>query len=264
MKIMIGAMAGLFVIASLNNIVLSNIALSDDKFPLRKSFPTLKTIETAELTKIYDTAHIVDVRATFEYDVLHMTRAKNIPVTNMAFFDGIAKVRPKQDATPMVFYCNGITCPKSYEACDIASKAGFANIFVYDSGIFEWAKTHPDKAQFFGQAPADASKFISKAKFEEKMKSWDAFKAGAPEAFFVDIREPKEKAGASVPEDLKDVRSIPFDNLIKSLQGGNMKDKTLFVMDSVGKQVEWLQYYLIKFGYSNYFFLKGGVKGLKK
>lgn len=58
MKIMIGAMAGLFVIASLNNIVLSNIALSDDKFPLRKSFPTLKTIETAELTKIYDTAPI--------------------------------------------------------------------------------------------------------------------------------------------------------------------------------------------------------------
>ena len=45
------------------------------------------------------------------------------------------------------------------------------------------------------------------------------------------------------------------------LQKGELKDKTLLITDAVGKQVQWLQYYLDEGGYQNYFFLHKGVLG---
>ena len=45
---------------------------------------------------------------------------------------------------------------------------------------------------------------------------------------------------------------------------GNMKDKSLFIFDQVGKQVNWLMYYLVDNGYSNFYFLDGGATAVLK
>mgnify|MGYP003502318962 FL=1 len=40
---------------------------------------------------------------------------------------------------------------------------------------------------------------------------------------------------------------------------GEFKGNQLLIMDAVGKQVEWIQYYLEAGGYTNYYFLDKGV-----
>ena len=42
------------------------------------------------------------------------------------------------------------------------------------------------------------------------------------------------------------------------------QDKHLFIFDQVGKQVRWLEYYLVENGYQNYTFLKGGATSVLK
>lgn len=37
------------------------------------------------------------------------------------------------------------------------------------------------------------------------------------------------------------------------------QDKDLLIFDQVGKQVQWLEYYLMEYGYKNYWFLKDGA-----
>ena len=42
------------------------------------------------------------------------------------------------------------------------------------------------------------------------------------------------------------------------------RDKTLLIFDQVGKQVRWLEYYLVANGYKNYYFLAGGATSVLK
>jgi hypothetical protein len=45
------------------------------------------------------------------------------------------------------------------------------------------------------------------------------------------------------------------------LQAGQFKDRRLLIADAVGKQVQWLQFYLEEHGYRDYFFLRNGLLG---
>jgi rhodanese-related sulfurtransferase len=54
-------------------------------------------------------------------------------------------------------------------------------------------------------------------------------------------------------------RKVPLERFESAIAEGFAKDKTLLVIDEVGKQSQWLQYYLEKYGYSNYFFLADGA-----
>jgi hypothetical protein len=40
-----------------------------------------------------------------------------------------------------------------------------------------------------------------------------------------------------------------------------LQRKTLLIYDAVGKQVMWLQYYLVRHGAKDYFFMQGGENG---
>ena len=51
-----------------------------------------------------------------------------------------------------------------------------------------------------------------------------------------------------------------FDKLIPNfVKAKANQDKKLLIFDQVGKQVIWLEYYLIENGYKDYVFLKGGA-----
>ena len=119
------------------------------EFPLRTKYPMASPIETGELNGIFDSAIIIDARAVAEYNVIRMIGAKNILLSKMQEKDLLA-VRSKDDSRPIVFYCNGITCSKSYKATRKAVGWGFKNVRCYDAGIFNWAQAHPEKTEFFG------------------------------------------------------------------------------------------------------------------
>ena len=55
------------------------------------------------------------------------------------------------------------------------------------------------------------------------------------------------------------LRNIPSDRFVELLAAGEFKGKPLLVLDAVGKQVEWIQYYLEQYGYTGYYFMDKGV-----
>lgn len=245
--------------------LLAQVAVAEETFPLRKDFPTVKTISTADLAAKYEQAVIVDVRQKMEYDVVHISKALHIPLGQADFIAVLSKQAAKSGA-PVVFYCNGITCHKSYEAVVLADKSGFQNAYCYDAGIFEWTKKFPDKAFLLGKSPAQLSKLIAADELNQHKLTYAAFKSRAegPNAVVVDMRDPQQRVKDPLkPEskevNLKGIRAIPGDRLVELLKAGEFRGKDLLIYDAVGKQVQWLQYYLKELGYQEYAFLAKGV-----
>ena len=58
------------------------------------------------------------------------------------------------------------------------------------------------------------------------------------------------------------MQKTPFFELVPILKQGRYKNKVLYFVDAVGRQVEWLQYYLKQNGYEKYYFLQGGAAGI--
>ncbi|HEU0265195.1 MAG TPA: rhodanese-like domain-containing protein, partial [Geobacterales bacterium] len=86
-------------------------------------------------------------------------------------------------------------------------------------------------------------------------------KAQGENVVVIDIREPFQRQ--EIP-DLPKMRNIPSDRLVQLLASHEFKGKQLLIFDAVGKQVEWLQYYLVNYGYKNYSFLDSGVLSAKE
>jgi len=235
---------------------------ADDDFPLRKKYPDVKYITTEDLAAQYEETIIVDVRSTMEFDVAHINKAQHVSISQATFTKDLEQVRAKDGAAPMAFYCNGHTCAKSYKAAEAAQEAGFANVYAYDAGIFDWIMAQPDKSTLVGKTPADKEKIIPESKLKEKLISYDQLmaQAAAPDAINIDIRDPFQR---EIIPAIPMLRNIPLDRLIKLLEKGQFKDKQLLIIDAVGKQVGWLQYYLEEYGYTNYAFLAGGVGAIK-
>lgn len=241
-------------------------AHAEEAFPLRAKFPGVKPITTDELAATYNAVTIIDVRSKMEYDVVHINKALHIPMSNTDFLSQLAARTKENSNAAIVFYCNGFHCAKSYEAAEQAQKAGFKKILCYDAGVLEWTKRFPEKATLLGRSPAPANKLISKADFDSHKLAFADFKAkaAAGNAVVIDMRDQVQRIKeASLPQSrevlLPGVRNIPGDRLIALLQNGEFKGKTLLIFDAVGKQVQWLQYFLEEHGYRNYFFLKDGV-----
>jgi len=237
------------------------LVLADDDFPLRAKYPDVKVMSTDELATAYDATIVVDVRSQMEFDVAHVNKANHVPLSKDTFAADLEIIRGKSDAAAMAFYCNGHTCAKSYKAAKASQAAGFQNIYAYDSGIFDWINAQPDKATLMGKTPASKDQIISKKDLNSKMLSYDAFKtkASEPNAKVIDIRDQFQRE--KIP-DIPGLRNIPLDQLTELLEKKQYIDKQLLILDAVGKQVRWLQYYLEEFGYTNYAFLKGGVKAI--
>jgi rhodanese-related sulfurtransferase len=109
----------------------------------------------------------------------------------------------------------------------------------------------------------DLHKLISKSDLAKRMISVEQFEnlAARKDVIVLDIREPLQRAGVSLfpgidrEADMDDKKSL--DNFINDAIRNN---KTLLVYDGVGKQVEWLMYYLEDKGLTRYAFMKGGAR----
>ncbi|MCW8336749.1 rhodanese-like domain-containing protein, partial [Vibrio paucivorans] len=88
------------------------------EFPYRSEYPDVKTIELSELHATMTEVDIVDVRSKLEFDVLHVKGAKHITLSNKGFENKVKKL--SSNSKVVVFYCNGITCRKSYVAAQRA------------------------------------------------------------------------------------------------------------------------------------------------
>jgi len=238
-------------------------------FPYRKDFPNVSCISSQELKAKYDKNEviIVDVRSKIEYDAIHIDKSLHIPMAYATFVNDVEKLAKENPKKIIAFYCNGVTCLKSYESAQKMLEAGQKNCFAYDAGVPEWSKLYPADTIVMGKVLKDPEKqLISDVEFKNRLINFETFKAKAAKenVLVIDIRDHVQSSG-KLPGHEK-ARVIPLDTFIPNFVAKKAEqDKTLLIFDQVGKQVQWLMYYLRENGYENYFFLdKGATEVLKK
>jgi rhodanese-related sulfurtransferase len=233
------------------------------EFPGRAKYPAAKPISTHDLHEAQEKgkAVIVDVRSAIEYDVIHPIGAVHIPISDIRFEKSVQDLAGDNPGKMIAFYCNGVTCLKSYEATIRATKAGVRNCYVHDAGIPEWAEKYPGKTLLLGK-PIDDSKtqLIPRSAFAKKNLTFEEFKKAAaqPNSMVIDVRDHVQRSG-NLPG-IEKFLTIPLDNFIPNfvMKKAN-QNKKILIFDQVGKQVEWLEYYLVEYGYQDYAFLKDGA-----
>jgi len=255
-------------------LVFQAAAMAADKdnegFPGRshEKYKSVPYIELEDLHKKFNDVVIVDVRSKFEYDTLQIKGAVNIPVAIKTFGEEVQKLRAKTDK-PLVFYCNGRTCMKSYKATKEAMDVGLKDVYSYDAGIFDWAKAHPDQAVLLGKSPVDAHDILSKKQFKARLLNPDKFSDMATDdpskVIVLDIRDKYQRAGVGFfPIQERWTSLNKMDKVYSYIRKAKEKNKTLFIYDEVGKQVRWLQYALEREGVKNYYFMDKGATGYYK
>ena len=262
------------LVVTLLVLVFQAAAMAADKdkegFPGRshEKYKDVPYIELEDLNKKFKDVVVVDVRSKFEFDTLQIKGAINIPVAIKTFGDEIQKLRLKTDK-PLVFYCNGRTCMKSYKATKDAMDVGIKDVYSYDAGIFDWAKAYPDKAVLLGKSPVDARDILSKKQFKARLLNPDKFSDMATDdpskVIVLDIRDKYQRAGVGFfPIQERWTSLNKMEKVYDYIRKAKEKGKVLFIYDEVGKQVRWLQYALEREGVKDYYFMDKGATGYYK
>lgn len=242
---------------------------ASEGFPGRAEFPKIALYEKADLLKDLNKVIIVDSRSSLEFDTLRINNAINIPVADRDFAKKVKALRMKT-SKPIVFYCNGRSCYKSYKAARISLKNGVKNVFAYDAGVFEWAKAYPEHAALLGTSPVDPSKIIPKSKLTARFltpKQFTEIARSAPSSkrLILDVRDMNQRAGVGYFMGIEKWASLGDQKkLNKYLKKAVSENRTLYIYDEAGKQVRWLQYTLEQHNVKNYYFMKKGAKQFYK
>lgn len=230
---------------------------ANDEYPFRVRYPDVSIMTTEELARRLDAVLVIDVRSKYEFDTLHIVGAVNIPLST-GFLDKVARLRERQNK-PFVFYCNGKTCLKSYDAVLLAAKARLDNLYAYDAGIFDWAKAQPAKTALLGRSPA--TNLIDEKSFKARLIEPKDFAARVGDKSLVlDVRDRAQRDSALFPFMEQRAQLDERKKIDAVIAGAKAQQKTLLVYDQTGKQVQWFQYYLESKDVKDYYFMKGGAQ----
>lgn len=244
--------------------LLSSAYAADSGFPGRATYPEIPVMEKEDLQKQIQNVVVVDARSDLEFDTLRIKGAVNIPVAAKDFEEQVKALRAKTDK-PIVFYCNGRTCMKSYIAAKKSLAANVTDVHAYDAGMFEWAETYPDQAELLGKSPVNKHDIISMNQFEKRLLNPDDFSNKAYDlgnnSMILDVRDKFQRGATGLyPGKERWVSLDKREALNKYIEQAKKENKTLFIYDEVGHQVQWVQYALEKAKVSNYFFMQHGAK----
>ena len=230
-------------------------------FPHRARFRDVPVIDTEQLRRQFDGTVVVDVRSRFEYEMLHIIGAAHVPLDKERLPAAVRALRGTTDK-PIVFYCNGTTCKKSYEAAELVIQAGVTNVYAYDAGIDAWSRKYPELSVLLGKNPVHPSELISSESFKKRLINAQDFEARMEQgAIVLDIRDLRQRDVMLFP--MREMRATLDDTekLAAAVIEARRLKKTLLVYDKVGKQTRWFQYYLEQQGLKDYYFLAGGAEG---
>ncbi|HKK07036.1 MAG TPA: rhodanese-like domain-containing protein [Gammaproteobacteria bacterium] len=239
---------------------------ASSEFPGRKLFPTTPVIELEDFHAERDKVIVVDARSHYEYEVLHIKGAINIPVASRDFVARMQELRAK-DKRPIVTYCNGKTCLKSYEAAHKCITNGIRDVVAYDAGIMDWARAYPDQSVLLGRSPIDPRRLITRADTQKHVLSPQEFeaRAGSSDGIVLDMRDVFQREATSLFFGREhQVHFNEPDKIEQFIRRAKRERKPLLIYDEVGKQVLWLQYQLEDENVAEYYFMKGGAAGYYK
>jgi len=238
-------------------------ALAADDYPGRDLYKDVKVVTLEQLDKTLDQSLVVDVRTPYEFDTIHIHGAINLPMSKGDFREKIKALR-EGSPKPIVFYCNGHTCYKSYKAVRTVQAFGVNDVYAFDAGVFDWARAYPDRAVLLGKRPIDPSRLISKEDHKAHMLEAKDFEERATQPGYVvlDVRSRMQRSASGLfPGGEKWASLDDSPRLTGLINDARKEKKTLLIYDEVGKQVQWLEYRLRDMGVENYYFMKNGAEG---
>ena len=80
---------------------------------------------------------ILDNRSVADYDAGHIEGAVRLIDTDITSEADIAAHVAAKD-TPVLFYCNGLSCGRAAKAAEMAIDYGYSNVSYYALGMTEW------------------------------------------------------------------------------------------------------------------------------
>ncbi len=237
------------------------MGVDDRDFPLRPFYPYVQTISTDSLLEKYFDAILIDVRNRFEFDVIHISKARHILLSDENFIDSVSRYRAKVSDTALVFYCNDPACTSAFRAALLVQNAGFTNVYVYDTGVFPLLEIAPEKITLMATTPAQPDLVIPADYAEKVLVDFEQFnkRAGRLNSLIIDIRDIYTRM--YTPR-LENIHNISMEAFLAAVTNRIWFGKNLLIFDQDGTKVKWLQYFLQANGYSNYAFLRGGIDGL--
>lgn len=237
-------------------------AVEEAQFPGREMYSTVTPMSIDELHQKLGDVNIIDVRSFYEFDTLHIQGAVHIALNDPSFEAQVRELWEKNQR-PLVFYCNGKTCYKSYMAAYKAMEEKISQVYAYDAGIFEWAKTYPDQAVLLGKSPINPARLISRNQFKSHLISPEKFaeRAYSSDVAILDVRDRDQQAGDTIFPHRQHMISLDDKRAMGDFIDSVRKErKILLVYDEAGKQVRWFQYFLEHEGVASYMFMDGGAK----
>lgn len=241
--------------------LIRSACLAEDS-PLCIDHPEVRTVEQQDLKTGLDRDEFVtvDVRSKAEFDLIHIKDSRRLDLSDPAFPENLGNLAAEFPGKKIAVYGNASQAFGPCEAGWRAMDAGLKNVYVLAAGIFAWSHTYPSLALLFGKEMNLTKKQLIT---EEKLASHTLDLAGFKDlldkgALGIDIREPGQRM-QPLPG-LERALPIPVDKFVdKVIVKGNLKDKWLLIFDRDGMQAQWLIYYLVDQGYSNFYFLGGGA-----
>jgi rhodanese-related sulfurtransferase len=234
---------------------------SKSEFPYRSQYLDVAIMETADLNKRFNDVIVVDVRSAYEYQTLRIKDSTNVPVGTRTFLDEIRKLRERSNK-PIVFYCNGKTCRKSYDAVLAAQSARIADTYAYDAGVFDWAKAHPERAVLLNKSPVKPEDLITEQAYKDRIIDPKDFAARVGQnSLVLDVRDRVQRDSALFPFKETRAQLSETDKIDAAIDQALKGNKALLVYDAAGHQVRWFQYYLESKGVRDYYFMKNGAQG---
>ena len=248
-----------WLLLALSSFVLQAVYAAGEEYPHRTRYPDVEVISTEALNQRFNEVLVVDVRSKYEFDTLHIKDAVNVPLTTV-FGETMVKLR-SQHNKPFVFYCNGKTCQKSYDAALLAARARLHNLYAYDAGISDWSKLQPEKTTLLGRTPVRPDELIDDKTFKARLLEPQDFvmRVGA-KTIVLDVRDRAQRDNPLFPMKEQRAQLDETKKIDAVIDEARVQNKTLLVYDQTGKQVQWFQYYLENKGLKNYYFMKGGAQ----
>ena len=248
-----------YLLLALSSLLLQAVYAAGEEFPLRSRYPDVEVLSTEALNQRFNEVLVIDVRSKYEFDTLHIKDAVNVPLST-GFGEAMVKLRAQHNK-PFVFYCNGKTCHKSYDAALLAARARLNNLLAYDAGILEWSMQQPEKTALLGRSPVKTQDLIDEKTFKAHLLEPREFLTRVDaKSIVLDVRDRAQRDNPLFPMKEQRAQLDEIKKIDAVIDEARAQNKTLLIYDQTGKQVQWFQYYLESKGLKNYFFMKGGAQ----
>ncbi|MCC4116519.1 rhodanese-like domain-containing protein [Aromatoleum toluclasticum] len=145
-----------------------------------------------------------------KYDKGHIPGAISLPDSQ---FDKLADRLPADKASPLYFYCDGLSCRLSSDSAAKAVKLGYTQVKVVPEGYPEWERLYGAGPTAEGGAAKPAIQ-AGKESGTITVASFEKIYRDAPDTIhLIDVREPNEFAAGS----FKGASNIPVNTLEKRI-----------------------------------------------